>query len=357
MSKFQFSAAVMLGAVLFISACETAKPTQEARINKDGENYVVSAPIDGFFSYVLIETQMGKITPKIVDIDYVLADLASYDVVFVGEAHGHVTNHYIQSKLFSGLHKKSPNIALSMEQFERRQQNIVDQYLASEIGEESLVFDGKAWPHYRSSYRPLVEYAKHNNLPVIAAEIPSNLVSCISEKGPEFLSSLPDEARSWVAEDLDLEDGAYKDKFYRFMDGAAGHSIAGNQSDEELARKKLNRYAAQVSRDDTMAESIAKHISDNPGRKVFHITGSFHSAEMLGTPERVLSRLPDLKIANIHPILVNDPKNPSFSADDLKQGQYLLLLYPVPKRFVQMKNINAFIKRTQASLDKDTCTY
>jgi len=195
---------VMLGAVLLISACETAKIAPQTSINKDGENYVISAPIGGFSDYVLIETQMGNIAPRIVDLDYVLADLASYDVVFVGEAHGHVTNHYVQSKLFSGLHKKSPNIALSMEQFERSQQNIVDQYLTSEIGEESLVFDGKAWPHYRSSYRPLVEYAKHNNLPVIAAEIPSNLVSCISEKGPEFLNSLPDEARGWVAAELDL---------------------------------------------------------------------------------------------------------------------------------------------------------
>ncbi|MBL4616294.1 MAG: ChaN family lipoprotein [Robiginitomaculum sp.] len=357
MSKFPLSLAISLSAALLVAACGTTKPTTQTAISKNGESYVVPEALGGFSDYVLVETQMGNIAPRIVDLDYVLADLAAYDVVFVGEAHGHVTNHYIQSKLFSGLHEKSANIALSMEQFERSQQNIVDQYLASEIGEESLVFDGKAWPHYRSSYRPLVEYAKDNKLPVIAAEVPANIVSCISEKGPEFLGDLPDEAQNWVAKDLDLEDGAYKDKFYRFMDAATGHSIGGDQSDEDIARKKLNRYAAQVSRDDTMAESIAKHITDNPGRKVFHITGSFHSAEMLGTPERVLSRLPDLKVANIHPILVTDPKNPSFSSEDLKQGRYLLLLYPVPKRFVQMKNINAFIKRTQASLDKDTCAY
>ena len=39
------------------------------------------------------------------------------------------------------------------------------------------------------------------------------------------------------------------------------------------------------------------------------------------------------------------------------EGQYLVLLQPVPKRFVQMKNINAFVAKTRAAIDKNKCAY
>jgi len=357
MNSFRIRLALVVGAILIISGCAETKTVQPIPISKNGDQYTLNSPLTGFSDFVLVETRGGEIAPRIVTLEAVIADLAKYDVVFAGEAHGHATNHYVQSRLFSGLHEKVDDIALSMEQFERSQQNIVDQYLASEIGEETLVFEGKAWPDYRSSYRALVEFAKDNSLPVIAAEVPANLVSCIAEQGPDFLQSLSDDARLLVAKELHLEESAYRDKFFAFMEAATGHSFSGDLSSQEIEQKKQHRYAAQVSRDDTMAESITKHIAANPGRKVFHITGSFHSASMLGTPERVLIRSPDLKLANVHPVLVKDPKHISFSVDDAKAGQYLLLLYPVPKRFVQMKNINAFIKRTQDRLDEDTCAY
>jgi hypothetical protein len=88
-----------------------------------------------------------------------------------------------------------------------------------------------------------------------------------------------------------------------------------------------------------------------------HINGSFHSAALLGTPERLKLHNPDLKLANIHPIMVNDPENPSFDASLVGEGQYLLLIYPTPRRFVKMANINAFIKRTKDKIDKNNCAY
>ncbi|HHL42254.1 MAG TPA: hypothetical protein ENJ42_01430, partial [Hellea balneolensis] len=308
--------------------------------------------------FILIKTELGEAEPKVVDLQMMVDDLAAYDVVFVGEAHGHAANHYLQSKVLAGLYQKHPDMAFSMEQFERSQQHVVDDYLAGKIGEETLVHDGKAWDHYRQSYRPMVEFAKHKGFPVIAAEVPGNMVSCVGERGPDFLNQIKGEPRTWIADKLHVGDGPYKDKFYKFMEQAAGHSVSDpNESAEDKARKKFYRFAAQVARDDTMAESIYKHMQAHPGRKVMHIDGSFHSAGLLGTVERLLMRDPSLKVANVHPVLVDDPDHPAFTKDDLKQGQYLLLIYPVPKRFVQMKNINAFIKRTKDKIDENRCAY
>jgi len=294
----------------------------------------------------------------VVSLDEVLDDLAQYDVVFVGEAHGHSTNHFVQSKLFSGLYARNNDIALSMEQFERSAQPIVDQYLAGEIGEETLKHDGNAWDHYSQSYRPMVEFAKQKGLPVIAAEVPGNMVSCVGEEGPAFLDRLEGEPRTWIAKELHVQDGPYKDRYFDFLAKAAGHEVGGeDMTEEEIAEQRFNRFAAQVSRDDTMAESIALHIDANPGRRVMHINGSFHSAALLGTAERLNMYKPELTMANVHPILVDDPENPGFDAELVGEGQYLLLIYPVPKQFVKMANINAFIERTKSKIDENRCAY
>jgi len=339
-------------------ADEVVTKVEAATITKVDGKYIVSAPINSFSDFILVETQMGGVAPRVVDMDTVIADLAGYDAIFIGEAHGHAASHYVQSKIFSGIHTKYTDLALSMEQFERSQQHVVDDYLAGKIGEETLFHDGKAWPHYRSSYRPLVEFAKNNDLPVIASEVPANMVSCVGEEGAAFLDRLEGEPRTWIAEKLHIEDSAYKDKFYAFMEAAAGHSVDDpNESAEDKERKKLYRYSAQVSRDDTMAESIALHMKANPGRKVVHMDGSFHSAGLLGTPERLEMHIPGVKMANVHPIMVDDPKNPTFDAKSVGEGQYLLLIYPVPRRFVQMKNISAFIERTKGAIDENKCDY
>lgn len=350
---------VACSALLALSACSTVPDSkiEAVSITQSDGQYIVATPLPSFSDFILVETQMGDVAPRVVDLEYVVNDLAKYDVVFVGEAHGHAASHYVQSKMFSGLHAKHNDIALSMEQFERSQQDIVDQYLAGEIGEETLFHDGKAWDHYRSSYRPLVEFAKNNGLAVIAAEVPGNMVSCVGERGPDFLNELTGESRGWIADELHLEDGPYKDKFYAFLDATAGHRVADDLSEAEKEQKKFRRFAAQVSRDDTMAESIYKHMQANPGRKVMHIDGSFHSAGLLGTVERLILRDPNLTAANIHPIMVEDPQNPSFDIKDVGEGQYLLLIYPTPKQFVKMSNINAFIKRTRSKIDENRCGY
>lgn len=359
------SIAISCGAVLMISACAEPLGTAEApsqltnppMVTRHGDQFKVPVSIPSFSDFILIETQLGQIPPRRVTLDDVINDLAEYDVVFVGEAHGHAANHFVQSKIFAGLHAKYNNIALSMEQFNRPKQSVIDQYLAGEIGEETLIHEANAWEHYRSSYRPLVEFAKRNNLSVIASEVPPNMVSCVGERGPEFLNQLTGEPRGWIADQLHLDAGPYKDKFYSFMDAAAGHRVEGDLSEAEKQQKKFYRFAAQVSRDDTMAMSINQHLQANPQSKVMHINGSFHSAGMLGTIERLLYRNPSLRVANIHPILVDDPNNPAFEANDVTEGQYLLLLYPLPKRFVKMSNINAFIARTKDKIDQTRCAY
>jgi uncharacterized iron-regulated protein len=67
-----------------------------------------------------------------------------------------------------------------------------------------------AWPNYAEAYRPLVEYAKERRLPVIAANAPAEVVRCVMQEGPDYLTRLPAAKRGWAAKDLHLDGGGYR---------------------------------------------------------------------------------------------------------------------------------------------------
>ena len=129
----------------------------------------------------------------------VVAMLRETDVVFFGELHNHPGVHLAQMQLFAALHANNPNLTLSLEQFERDTQPILDQYLDNQIGEEYLISEARAWDNYKSSYRPLIEYSRKHALPVIAANAPKQMVVCVGRSGLDVLTRYDEEKRQFVA--------------------------------------------------------------------------------------------------------------------------------------------------------------
>lgn len=295
----------------------------------DRQDRTAFPPLQDLTGFVLVDPA----TNTALSVDEAAVRLADADVVFLGEHHRHPGNHLAQMALFRAIHTITPDIALSLEQFERDVQPVLDQYLAGEIGEAALRQRGRAWDNYPVSYRPLVEYAKTHELAVIAAEAPNMVVRCVGRQGQDFLSTLPAEKRHWAAATLNLEDGPYKERFIAFATDSGSHGEPAGE-DDKVSEAVLRSYAAQVTRDETMAESIVKHINAHPGRAVVHLNGSFHSAAFLGTAERVQSRRPDLEIAVVHPVEVKDPAAPAIPEDQLGEGTLLLLIAPAPDAYV-----------------------
>src|SRR5437868_11984578 len=291
----------------------------------------VAPPLPDLTSFDLMRGDSGN-APAYVTVAQAADELKNYDVIFLGEWHDHAGNHLAEMHLFREIYAHAPQLALSMEQFERDVQPVLDDYMAGRIGEEALQQKGRAWGNYAESYRPLVEFAKDHHLPVIAANAPASVVRCVGEKGPEFLSQLDAEKRHWAATDLHLADGLYKDKFMRFLAEDATHGAPASAAD--AAASNARAFAAQLVRDDTMAESIALYLQRNPGHKVVHITGDFHVEGGLGTVERLKDRMPALKIAVVVPAEAENPNRPSVSADDAKGGDFQFLLRGEPKEYV-----------------------
>jgi len=294
----------------------------------DNDAYVADRALKDLYDFIIIDPR----GPNLVSIEQASTLLSTYDVVFLGEIHQHPGNHLAQMRLFRELYQINNNITLSLEQFERDVQMVVDDYLADKIGEATMRKEARAWDNYPTSYRPMVEYAKDNNLSIIASEAPTMLVRCVGQKGIEFLDRLPLDRRTWVAAKLHLDDGPYKERFLRFAAMEPGHG-GKNEERKGPSQAALRSFAAQVTRDDTMAESIFLHLENNPGRTVTHLSGAFHNAGFLGTVERLGLLNPDLRLAVVHPVVVDDPWRPSITTSSLSEGTFLLLLRSLPKNY------------------------
>ena len=333
-----------------LAGCAMMQPHDSSHLN-------VALP--DLTAYVLIRTDGGTREPTVVTVAQAADALAHYDVVFLGESHRHPGNHLAEMALFRAIQERVGAVTLSMEQFERDVQPVVDEYLAGKIGETPFLGESRAWDNYATSYRPLLEYAKEHHLPVLAANAPEMVVRCVGREGPAFLARMKPEQRGCAAATVHLEDGPYKNKFLGFVGGDAGHGgdpnaekATGNKPPSERA---LRSYAAQVTRDDTMAESIARHLQTHPGRKVIHINGAFHSDSFLGTVERLKARLPNLKIAVVNPIEPEDMGHPALTVADAKTGTFVLMLRPQPEPYATDDEMKAAVAKQMAARAKTRC--
>lgn len=278
------------------------------------------APLQHAYDYRLIDSQ----TQQLLTVKQLASQLEKKDVIFIGEFHGNHASHLLEMQLMAALHKLHPVQILSMEMFNRDQQPILNRYLDSEIGEAFLKTETPTWGNYAGSYRPLVEFAKQNFIPVIAANASANIVRCIGRHGAVYLDKLSTEERPLIASKPFTDNTEYRQRYMAFLAMAKKLTAAG----------KENSYLAQLTRDNTMAESIYQAWLENPQAQILHITGSFHSENHLGTVAALKKLNPNLKIAVLSPLQVENPIRPNYSAEDLKKGDFIYLLQGQPEQYL-----------------------
>jgi len=300
---------------------------------KETEQTINPSEVTTYFGY-------GLQSPSGQDINLkrFVADIQGADVVLVGEWHTHAGIHRFQTELLQSMIAENDNVTLSMEQFTRDKQAIVNAYLAGEIGEGTLIKQGNAWPNYTSDYRPLVELAKANKIDIIAANAPKNIIRCIAKEGISYVDKLPVDERTWLAANINIQDSPYKNHFMASM-----HH--GDESQNE------NKFASQVTWDETMAESIVNYLALNPNKQVMHIAGKFHTENGLGTAASILARAPELKVVIVTPVDVNAENILTEQAT----SDYRLQVIAPPKQFVKEANMMASFKGLSQRNDKLTC--
>jgi uncharacterized iron-regulated protein len=214
-----------------------------------------------------------------------LKQFADADVILFGEQHNDAVVHWLQLQLVKSL-AANYGLTLGAEMFERDNQVILNEYLAGLITHQHFTTEAKVWKNYATDYKPLLDFAKENELRFIATNIPRRYASLVNKEGLEGLDQLTDEARKWIAP-LPIEVDLTLSGYAWMIETMGGHA-AGDPAN--IAR-------AQASKDATMAHFIAENLES--GRKFIHFHGTFHSNNYQGIYDYLSKARPDLKIMTI----------------------------------------------------------
>jgi uncharacterized iron-regulated protein len=255
------------------------------------------------------------------DFETMEADLARADVVLLGEQNDDGNSHRLETAVLEGIARRRVPVTLSLEMFERDVQPTLDTYVSGTSAEDEFLKGARPWPRYATDYRPLVEFAKSQRWPVVAANVPRRIASDIAKGGRPAVDSLSTADRRLAANDLQCPHDGYFDRFAEQMGGhsAGGSGAAGDSSTERY-------FWAQCVKDETMAESIAAAFAKQEGRPgvIVHVTGAFHSDFGAGTGERVRRRLLGRRVAIVSLVPLENLDDITPAGDDLKRADYLV---------------------------------
>ena len=172
--------------------------------------------------------------------------------------------------------------------FEADAQLVLNEYLDGVIKEDHMVKEGKVWDNYKTDYAPLVEYAKANNFPFIATNVPRRYANLVARSGLSALDDLDKMAKSYIAPlpiDVNYELSSYKEIGEMMGGHMGGHGASKNMID------------AQAIKDATMAHFILENWSR--GKVFYHLNGLFHSKNHEGIVAFLKASNPDLNVVTI----------------------------------------------------------
>ena len=218
--------------------------------------------------------------------EQLLKQAQSADVVLFGELHNNPICHWLQLELTKDLHQSiGSNLILGAEMMEADNQLLVDEYLKGQISKKSFEDEARLWKNYATDYKPLLEFAKSNQLPFIATNIPRRYASSVFTGGIESLNQLSTTAKQFIAPlpiEIDLALPGYQ-----AMLEMGGH---GGENAENMPK-------AQAVKDATMAHFILQNLSKD--KHFIHYHGTYHSNNYEGIVWYLKKHNPKLKILTI----------------------------------------------------------
>jgi uncharacterized iron-regulated protein len=218
--------------------------------------------------------------------DALVADLATADVVYLGERHTIDRHHRIQAEIIDALGLAGKGLVIAFEQVEARHQGWLDRYADGEITFEQLAEGidwAGSWSNY-ADYRPLLEAGRKHGARFAALNAPAETIRQVGRSG---LAGLDAETRAQLPDTIDTDDPAYTEHLKRVMGVMA---VA-------MPHRMDSMVEAQIARDEMMAESLHRFLvrPECQGRMAVVICGNGHVNYSFGTAQRVCRRMPQIE--------------------------------------------------------------
>ncbi|MCK5664023.1 MAG: ChaN family lipoprotein, partial [Thiotrichaceae bacterium] len=229
----------------------------------------------------------------------------------IGEQHDRFAHHLNQLQLIKKLTAAGYQLAIGMEMFQQPYQQALDDYLTGKITEsefltQSQYFD--KWGYDYSLYKPIIDYALKQKLPLLALNIEADITRQVTKKG---LYELEEKQRQQIPDALDFSDLSYREDLKSVFQLHKGM----------LHRQPMNfNYflQSQVLWDESMAQAAHQFLQKHPQHILVILAGNGHLRYRYGIPQR-LERLSGLSPL----VVVQDDELGETIAD------YVLLTTPI----------------------------
>ncbi len=224
-------------------------------------------------------------------------------VIFLGESHTAMQDHYLQFLVIEKLAKENQDIAIGMEMFPASSQEVLDEYLLgnTEMDEKTFLKRShyfQVWNYDYRYYKGIIDLARQHKIPLIGLNIERDIVSSIFKNGSTF--QLSEEQKTLLPKERDLSLPGYSQRL-RAVQELHPH---GGSSKNGLS----GFIQAQGVWDETMAQNIADYLRNNPTKKMVVIAGAEHARKDNGIPPRVLRRI---EVSQTVAMTVNEERPPS----------------------------------------------
>ena len=116
----------------------------------------------------------------------------------------------------------------------------------------------RPWPRYATDYRSLVEMAKAQGWPVVAANVPRRHASSVTKTGLSALDGLSPAERAWVAANLQCPRDPSLNRFLQQMSGhqgMAGEKPSGASGKPPTAAAQPGPPVVEVASEDQRSAS------------------------------------------------------------------------------------------------------
>lgn len=214
-------------------------------------------------------------------LDGIFEQLNRNRVVFVGENHDRMDHHLNQLEIIRRMYQANNKLAIGMEMFQQPYQPALDRYIAGETDERQFLVESEYFERWRIDYRyyrPIIQFARENGIPLIALDVTDELRGRVGALGLEGLS--PAE-REQVPAEIDRSNTEYR----RFMQAIFQmHPPVRGQDFEKFLE-------VQLVRDEAMAETAANWLKANPDGRMVILAGGGHLNYGYGIPDRLQRRL------------------------------------------------------------------
>jgi len=240
----------------------------------------------------------------------IVSQLLAARVIYVGEGHTTYEDHLLQLRIIRAIHQQDPKLAIGMEMFNRSAQPALDDYMAGAIDEAEMLRRTEyftRWGYDYRNYRDIIRFAHRHRIPLIALNQQKEVVSKVfKESGTAGLS---EEEQELLPEDRDLDIPGYRERIHSVFTMHAAPTP-----------EQFNGFIqAQALWDETMAATVADHLTAHPEQRMVVIAGVGHVAKAEAIPPRVARRI-DVRQAVV--------ANINSTAADPKQLDFAFLLAP-----------------------------